>query len=360
MNKILLLFSLMIGSTIACKAQEGYQISGKVDGIADGKILLVSEESGKLDTLATTLINNGVFIFTGKVNQPLAAYLMLENGSGVVPLILENVNFMVNISSTGALIQGGKQQEIFNLFSRNNMKLLQTQNRIQQEFQQAEQTGNKNRMQTLRKQFEEAVINARQEEEQLLKQYADSYVAAYVVAVGARQFELKTLKIRYGLLGDSAKATIPGRFVAELIADMEQFEEGYVVPDFTVTTQVGDSLSLYPVKGKLKLVVFWESTDSLCREENVNLLDIYQKYHLRGLEIISISRDQNVQVWEKAIHMDGMFWKQGIDRNSVVFNRYHVKTVPFSILLDGENKIIAKDLKGTELQKRIGELLKRK
>lgn len=245
------------------------------------------------------MINNGVFIFTGKINQPLAAYLMLENGGGVVPLILENVNFMVNISSTGALIQGGKQQEIFNLFSRNNMKLLQTQNRIQQEFQQAEQTGNKNRMQTLRKQFEEAVINARQEEEQLLKQYADSYVAAYVVAVGARQFELKTLKIRYGLLGDSAKATIPGRFVAELIADMEQFEEGYVVPDFTVTTQVGDSLSLYPVKGKLKLVVFWESTDSLCREENVNLLDIYQKYHLRGLEIISISRDQNVQVWEK-------------------------------------------------------------
>ena len=237
---------------------------------------------------------------------------------------------------------------------------MQTQNRIQQEFQQAEQTGNKNRMQTLRKQFEEAVINARQEEEQLLKQYADSYVAAYVVAVGARQFELKTLKIRYGLLGDSAKATIPGRFVAELIADMEKFVEGYVVPDFTVATQAGDSLSLYPVKGKLKLVVFWESTDSLCREENVNLLDIYQKYHLRGLEIISISRDQNVQVWEKAIHMDGMFWKQGIDRNSVVFNRYHVKTVPFSILLDGENKIIAKDLKGTELQKRIGELLKRK
>lgn len=45
MNKILLLFSLMIGSTIACKAQEGYQISGKVDGIADGKILLVSEEN---------------------------------------------------------------------------------------------------------------------------------------------------------------------------------------------------------------------------------------------------------------------------------------------------------------------------
>ena len=75
MNKILLLFSLMIGSTIACKAQEGYQISGKVDGIADGKILLVSEESGKLDTLATTLINNGVFIFTGKVNQPLQLIL---------------------------------------------------------------------------------------------------------------------------------------------------------------------------------------------------------------------------------------------------------------------------------------------
>ena len=125
-------------------------------------------------------------------------------------------------------------------------------------------------------------------------------LAAYVVAVGARQFELESLKIRYGLLGDSAKATIPGHFVAELIADMEQFEEGVCCTGFH-RYHAGRRvpLSLYPIKGKLKLVVFWESTDPLCREENVNLLDIYQKYHLRGLEIISISRDQNVQVWKR-------------------------------------------------------------
>ena len=360
MKKLIVFIFFVVMVTIAGKAQNSYRISGKITGIPDGKLLLITEESGRPDTLAKTNLVNGAFVFTGKVESPMAVYITGAGQEGTIPLILENVNYMMNVGKTGALIQGGKQQEIFNLFSRNNMKLLQTQNWIQQEFQQAEQTGNKNGMQTLRKQFEEAIINARQEEEELLKQYADSYVAAYVVAAGARQFELESLKIRYGLLGDAAKAKEPGRFVAELIADMEKFVEGYVVPDFTVATQAGDSLSLYPVKGKLKLVVFWESTDPLCREENVNLLDIYQKYHLRGLEIMSISRDQNVQAWEKAINMDGMFWKQGIDRNSVVFNRYHVKTIPFTVLLDGENKIIAKNLKGTELRKRIGELLKRK
>ena len=87
---------------------------------------------------------------------------------------------------------------------------------------------------------------------------------------------------------------------------------------------------------------------------------MYQKYHLRGLEIVSISRDSNMQVWEKAINTDGMFWKQGIDSSSVVFDHYHVQTVPYILLLDEENKIIAKGLKGKALQKKIGEELKKK
>lgn len=207
MKKLIVFIFFVVMVTIAGKAQNSYRISGKITGIPDGKLLLITEESGRPDTLAKTNLVNGAFVFTGKVESPMAVYITGAGQEGTIPLILENVNYMMNVGKTGALIQGGKQQEIFNLFSRNNMKLLQTQNWIQQEFQQAEQTGNKNGMQTLRKQFEEAIINARQEEEELLKQYADSYVAAYVVAAGARQFELESLKIRYGLLGDAAKAT---------------------------------------------------------------------------------------------------------------------------------------------------------
>ena len=57
-------------------------------------------------------------MFTGKVDSPSAAYIMISNGKEMIPLILENVPFTINLSKQGALIQGGEQQEIFGQFNR--------------------------------------------------------------------------------------------------------------------------------------------------------------------------------------------------------------------------------------------------
>lgn len=359
MEKFILII-LLLADSFVCRAQEEYRINGKIDGTSSEYLFLISNENGKSDTLGTARIINGVFEFSGSVDAAQAAYIVSADQKSIVPLILENTPFMINMNDRRALVKGGEQQEIFAQFNKLNADLIQVQNAIRQEYLQAERVGDKKKIEDLHELFETAIAEARAKEEELLRKHADTYVAAYVVAAGAPQLEMEALRERYALLGDAAKQTIPGRSVASLIADMEKFTVGNVVPDFTVTSQTGDSLSLYPVKGRLKLLVFWESTDPSSREENVNLLDIYQKYRLRGLEIISISRDSNVQAWEKAINTDGMFWKQGIDPNSIVFDRYHVKTIPYTLLLDEENKIIAKSLKGSDLRKRIAELLKKK
>ena len=108
---------LAIISMITSNAQEGYRINGKANGMADGTLLLMSDENGKTDTLGTTQIQNGIFVFTGKVNAPVMAYIVSTTGNGI-PLILENANFMININSAGVLIQGGKQQELFTRYMR--------------------------------------------------------------------------------------------------------------------------------------------------------------------------------------------------------------------------------------------------
>ena len=118
MRKISLIIGLALLSSVACHAQEGYQISGKVSGMADGTLLLIANEGEKPDTLGTIGVKNGTFVFTGKVERPVAAYLSPANGEGMIPLILENANFMINVSNAGALIQGGKQQELLSRFTR--------------------------------------------------------------------------------------------------------------------------------------------------------------------------------------------------------------------------------------------------
>lgn len=361
MKKIAIVIFIILGCNIFIgKAQErGFQISGKIDGILEGTLFLMSDEKGKLEVLDTTSIMNGAFVFTGKVERPLSAYIMVPNSKNYIPLILENVNFMLNIGKTGVLIKGGEQQDILNQFSKINIDLLEGQNRIQEEFKQAQQKGDKKKMQILQKQLENVLENTLQQEKMLLQKYSNSYAAAYVIFHEMKQLEERFLIDKYMLLTKEAQETVPGRIIKTYIEEWECLTEGNVAPDFTLFSSTGDSLSLYPLKGKLKLVHFWSCEDIACSQENVELLDLYQRYHLKGLEVIGVFVGNDKQKWRKTLIEDGMIWIHGFDENHRVADLYHVKKLPTIILLDAENQIIAKNLFGKDLQRKIGEFLKK-
>ncbi len=118
--KLLLLIVLVIGTSITTIAQENYKISGKIEGMADGTLLLISEERGMVDTLGITPIINEAFEFTGTTDKPIGAYITTTDQQGIIPLILENANFTIFAGTSGVIIQGGFQQEIYNRFCKNN------------------------------------------------------------------------------------------------------------------------------------------------------------------------------------------------------------------------------------------------
>ena len=357
MRKILLLFVLVIGITIACKAQEGYQISGKVNGIADGKMLLVSEESGKPETLAATMINNGVFTFTGKVNQPVAAYLMLENGDGMLPLILENANFMVNVSGAGALIQGGKQQELLTRFTRISQSFMAEQAKVAAEAQQP--GANVPVLQDRVNKAYEASMKATLE---LIKANPDEYATAHVIALGISGETEEGLRSKYDLLGEAARATVPGKRIAAALEQYEKLAIGEVAPNFTTEKPDGNTFSLHDLPAKLKLVYFWVSTNPLCRQDNIDLVKLYLQYRPLGLEIVSISLDENRGEWRNAIGLDGMVWTNGSDLQgfaSPIARLYMVHELPATFLVDTENRIVAKGLRGDALRDTVAKLLKK-
>ena len=197
MKKWILLLLAAVDISVAY-AQEEFRITGKANGLTDGTLLLLIDEGGQ-DTLATTLIKNGVFMFTGKVDSPSAAYIMISNGKEMIPLILENVPFTINLSKQGALIQGGEQQEIFGQFNRISNRLLREQGRIQQVYTRAEQARDKVGVKAAMKQFEEAIAVARAEEKALREKYPDLYVIAYVVALGWGRLPGARLPVRKSL-----------------------------------------------------------------------------------------------------------------------------------------------------------------
>ena len=359
MRKLLLSIVAASMTLAACNAQSGYKVTGTVEGMPDGKAIIATVNGSTLDTLAKADVKNGSFEFTGNVSEPTGAYIMVIGQRGAIPFMLENANITISAGQAGLTVTGSEGQKIYDQFMAINATAQQEAMKLQQEYQAA--NGDQAKIQAIQEAYAKLMTDVQAKETELIKANPDSYVSAFVIASGMGQMEYEQLKERYNLLGEKAKAGAQGKAIAAQIAKLESTAIGQIAPNFTITTPEGESISLYDIKGKVKLIDFWASWCGPCRGENPHVVEIYKEYHPKGLEIFGVSLDNNKEATVKAIADDGLVWKHGSDLKgwqSAPAQLYSVTGIPHTVLLDENNKIIAKNLRGDELKQKIAELLK--
>ncbi len=257
------------------------------------------------------------------------------------------------------VVGGGVSQKLLAQFDQLDIELIQERKNLEEQYVEAEKKNDQKRMGDAESKYQKFLMNIQTKELELLKQCADTYVAAYIVFSTMSDIGLEKLVTRYNILGEHAKATTFGKAIAKQIECYERVEIGRVAPDFHI-----DNITLHQLKGKLKIINFGAAWSKPCREENVNLLRIYEQYHLKGVTIISVSLGDNQQTWKKAILEDGITeWRQIADfdeQYADMMSTYCLKTIPYTYILDENNVIVAKGLQGEALKKKIGELLKEK
>jgi len=128
--------------------------------------------------------------------------------------------------------------------------------------------------------------------------------------------------------------------------------EGAQFPGFNEKDVAGKSLSIANYKGKVVMIDFWATWCGPCRGEIPNVVATYQKYHDKGFEIIGVSLDQDSQKLQNFTQENNMTWQQYFDGqgwDNKLAVKYGIESIPMTFLLDGNGKIIGKNLRGQEL-----------
>jgi len=143
------------------------------------------------------------------------------------------------------------------------------------------------------------------------------------------------------------------------IKNAQSFVIGAEAPDFTMSDMEGKAVNLSDFKGKVVLIDFWASWCGPCRKENPHVVKLYEKYKEDGFEILGVSLDKTKDRWVQAVAKDGLTWPQVSDLKgwqNEVAQMYSVKSIPHTVLLDKEGKILAFKLRGPQLDQALNQI----
>lgn len=365
------LFVLSLVAFAACEQDASYEISGNVNNFTEGQKIYVAqldETTNQPKILDTIEITEGKFALDlPEVDRPTISFLQLDGVRGAVMYIAENepISFEIYPDSIfTSKVEGGEDNKVLMDYASSIMA-------SQREMEGVRST----MMEAFSKQDTLAITNAQNEQEDIIEQMKmlkkdlveknpNSMVSLIVMQemVGTKMFPASELQSLYKNLSPELKSTSLGTKIGDSLANLSLVEIGNKAPNFSAPTPEGEPLALEDVLGKVTLIDFWASWCKPCRQENPNIVRVYEKYHDKGFNAIGVSLDRPGQKdkWLEAIEADNLTWAQVSNLQfwqDPVAVQYGIRAIPAAFLLDENGVIVAKNLRGPALEQKVAELL---
>jgi peroxiredoxin len=360
------IYLIVIGAIMSsCSSKPHYTVNGKISGSDSITFYLQKREAGKTVSIDSAISRKGSFTMKGGVvDYPQLIQLVAGNTRRRTSFYLENSE----INVTGSLdslfkadIKGSKTQDEYKAFINSNKPVSDNYSKLVMRYQISSQSGDVAGVAKLEKQLDsiQAIMATLQKD--FVKANPRSYVTPSILV--SLSYEMEAGEIESMVNGlDSSIAALPQiKSLKERVAVMKSVAVGQKAPDFTMSDVNGNPVSLSSKIGsKLLLIDFWAAWCNPCRQENPNVVKVYNEFHKKGFDVLGVSLDQKKEAWVKAIADDKLVWTHVSDLqfwNNAAAKLYAVNSIPANFLLDETGKIIGKNLRGEDLSKKVTELL---
>ncbi len=362
--------------------EDNFTVSGKISGAENLNIYVEGfSEKGVIKIADTKIDSKGEFTIKGNVPGLGIYNLRLgESQNKVIPLtLLPNDNVKINTSFDFFISKpnasGTKWTDVMNqyveylsIFTSKQKELMATQGQISEADMSLKYL-------ELRKPLDDFAINQMKKEPEnpfniilqtsaipitgfegwdagnidILKTVAEAFNAKYKNSPMASNMVAQTAEIERAYK----------EFLASQAASkgMENLE----APEISLNTPEGKVLKLSSLRGKVVLIDFWASWCGPCRRENPNVIRLYNKFKDKGFTVYSVSLDDDLNAWKQAIQSDGLIWPNHVSdllgwKTSMV-QLYGFNSIPYTVLIDKNGKILGVGLRGQELEQKLSEVL---
>ena len=355
-------FLFLVVSCHQDKTKKEGKISGK---LANAKKIMVYLErftdQGEQYLDSTITDENGKFELRNKATEKVYYGLRTDPTNLVYLLINGNENVEINGDAKNLektyTISGSEDSELIRELKNRDTHLTDSLNEIYAQ---------------VREKFpylkDSAGISLQQFYQAQMQAFAKEFISKHpksLVALSATKYldKQKDIRIYDDLLVVLSKEYPGNNYLKEfenIIVNLKKLPVGSPAPDIVLNSPDGKSIALSSLKGKIVLIDFWASWCGPCRRENPMITEIYRKYKDRKFEIFGVSLDDDVDAWKEAIKKDHITWPQVSELKkweSEVVKIYQIEAIPYTVLIDKQGNIIAKDLPANELEQKLVEEL---
>ncbi|QNK61834.1 AhpC/TSA family protein [Pedobacter sp. PAMC26386] len=352
----------LFGACLFANAQQkksGYTVNGNIEGLKTPYVYFYSK--GKSDSAA---VKDGKFIYQGAAVTGPTKVSIHNKVIGFGDFYAENgpVTIKGSLSKPDdILITGGKTQAENNELAASKKAINTQLNKIYEDWSSAKKAKDSVALAKAEKDMEPLEESSKKLTMAFVKSHPASYVSLDKISELGYELDYAEIAQLFNSLAPAIKTSDAGKKVETSIAVLKNGSNGQKMIDFTQNDPNGKPVSFSSLKGKYVLVDFWASWCGPCRGENPNVVKAYNRFSPKGFTVLGISLDEDAAKWKKAIEDDKLPWDQVSQlkgwKNEVA-TYYGIKGIPSNYLVDPNGVIIARNLRGEQLTKKLEEFLK--